>query len=398
MSPHREDKFGPEYIIKVYDPKVGMRGFLVIDNTVLGPGKGGVRMTSSVTEDEIFRLARVMTWKTALMDIPFGGAKAGIIWKGGGSLEEKKVFIQSFAKAIKPFVPDKYITAPDINTGEMEMQWFVEATGNWRGATGKPSDYCLKFLGLDTKKCGIPHEVGSTGFGVAQSVVVAAKLKGIDIKGAKVTIHGFGNVGSFTYRFLERMGAKVIALADRSAAIFNEDGLDNKILEEMIDGRKHLIEYPHKSDIIPIEKFWSLPTDILIPASTTDVINESNKNDIKAKIIVEGGNIPMTEEIEDELFRKGILIVPDFVANGGGVVASYAEYRGYTEEKAFELLEEKSKAATTLVLNRSIKEKKNPREIGVQIAKERIETKEKNMGEKVKRVQRLQILSGQKVS
>lgn len=398
MSPHREDKFGPEYIIKVYDPKVGMRGFLVIDNTVLGPGKGGVRMTSSVTEDEIFRLARVMTWKTALMDIPFGGAKAGIIWKGGGSLEEKKVFIQSFAKAIKPFVPDKYITAPDINTGEMEMQWFVEATGNWRGATGKPSDYCLKFLGLDTKKCGIPHEVGSTGFGVAQSVVVAAKLKGIDIKGARVTIHGFGNVGSFTYRFLERMGAKVIALADRSAAIFNEDGLDNKILEEMIDGRKHLIEYPHKSDIIPIEKFWSLPTDILIPASTTDVINESNKNDIKAKIIVEGGNIPMTEEIEDELFRKGILIVPDFVANGGGVVASYAEYRGYTEEKAFELLEEKSKAATTLVLNRSIKEKKNPREIGVQIAKERIETKEKNMGEKVKRVQRLQILSGQKVS
>jgi len=398
MSPHREDKFGPEYIIKVYDPETGMKGFLVIDNTALGPGKGGVRMTSSVTEDEVLRLARVMTWKTALMDIPFGGAKAGIVWKGGGSLEEKKAFIQSFAKAIKPFVPDKYITAPDINTGEMEMQWFVEATGNWRSATGKPSDYCLKFLVLDTKKCGIPHEVGSTGFGVAQSAVVAARLKKMDIKDAKIAIHGFGNVGSFTYRFLERMGAKMVAVADRSAAIFNEDGLDVKALEEIIDKRGRLIEYPHKSDIIPIEKFWSLSVDILIPASTTDVINESNKDDIKAKIIVEGGNIPMTEEIENELFQKGILIVPDFVANGGGVVASYAEYRGYTEEKAFELLEKKAKEATTLVLERSIKEKRNPREIGVQIAKERIELKKKDIGERIKHIQKLEILSGQKVS
>ena len=116
-----------------------MEGFLVIDNTVLGPGKGGIRMTRGVNEEEVYRLARVMTWKTALMDIPFGGAKAGIVWDGG-SLEKKKAYMQSFARAIAPLTPNKYIAAPDINTGELEMQWFVEATGNWRSAT-EPNRY-----------------------------------------------------------------------------------------------------------------------------------------------------------------------------------------------------------------------------------------------------------------
>ena len=241
MRRHRKDKFGPEYVIKVYDPKIGMEGFLVIDSTVMGPGKGGIRLTPNVNEEEVIRLDRTMTWKTALMDIPVGGAKAGIVWDREGSLEKKKAYIQSFARAIEPFVPDKYITAPDINTGEMEMQWFVEATGNWRSATGKPSDYCLKFLGLDTKKCGIPHETGSTGFGVAQSAVVAAGMKDIDIKGATVAIHGFGNVGSFTYRFLHRMGAKVVALADSSTAIYDKNGLDNGDLLADAFGRERVM-------------------------------------------------------------------------------------------------------------------------------------------------------------
>lgn len=378
MRRHPKDNFGPEYMVRVYDPQIGMEGFLVIDNTVLGPGKGGVRMTPSVHEDEVYRLARTMTWKTALVDIPFGGAKAGIVWKGG-SLEKKKAYVQSFARAIESLTPDKYITAPDINTGELEMQWFVEATGDWRSATGKPSDYCLKFMGLDTKKCGIPHEVGSTGFGVAESAVVAAELNGIGIKGATVAIHGFGNVGGFTYRFLVRMGAKVIALADRSATLFDKDGLDNEAIESLLDRRGHLNEYPDKSAVVSEDKFWSVPADILIPASTTDVINENNKDDIKAKIIVEGGNIPMEEDVENELFERGVIIVPDFVANAGGVVSSYAEYRGYAEKEAFELLESKTKEATRRVLEESMKENINPRTVGVEIAKERILNKKKEL-------------------
>lgn len=176
-----KDRFGPEYIIKVYDPKIGMRGFLVIDNTALGPGKGGIRMTPNVGEEEVFRLARTMTWKNALAGIPFGGAKAGIIWPGGSD-ELKKQYIQSFARAIKLFTPKKCIAGPDVNTGEKEMQWFVEATGNWRSATGKPANLCMKSFGKTGEKCGIPHEFGSTGFGVAETAKVAAKLKGIDIK------------------------------------------------------------------------------------------------------------------------------------------------------------------------------------------------------------------------
>ncbi len=357
-----------------------MEGFLVIDNTILGPGKGGVRMTHNVNEKEVSRLARTMTWKTALMDIPFGGAKAGIVWDKGDPLEKKKQYIQSFARAIKPFVPDNYITAPDINTGEVEMQWFAEAIGDWHSSTGKPSDYCIKFLGIDTKKCGIPHEIGSTGFGIAQSVVVATKLRGIDIKGSRIAIHGFGNVGSFSYRFLERMGAKVVSVSDRSAVLYNKNGLNKKELESLIDRRGSLSEYSDKSSVISDDEFWGLPVDIFIPASVTDVINDSNKNSIRAKIIVEGGNIPMSEEISDELFHKGILIVPDFVANGGGVVASYAEYRGYTPTKAFALLEEKTKTNTRLVMEKSISENKNPREIGIEIAKERINKRQKELG------------------
>ena len=373
MQNYPKDNFGPEYIVRVYDPKIGMEGFLVIDNTVLGPGKGGVRMTSTVTEDEVYRLARVMTWKTAIMDIPFGGAKAGIVWEGG-SLEKKKEYIQSFARAIAHFTPEKYITAPDINTGELEMQWFVEATGDWRSATGKPSNYCLKFMGIDTKKCGIPHEAGSTGLGVAESARVAANFKGIDIKGATVAIHGFGNVGSFAYKFLQKMGAKVVSVADSSGAIFDENGLDhNELVDISMDPKKHIKDYPDASAKISGEKFWEVDVDILIPASTTDVINESNKDKVNAKIIIEGGNIPMSEAIEDELFKKGVLIVPDFVANGGGVVSSYAEYKGHTQTRAFELLEEKIKKTTELVVTMSLKENKNPREVGMDIAKERIE-------------------------
>src|SRR3990172_4632478 len=196
-----KDEFGPEYLIEIHDPQKKLEGFLVIDNTALGVGKGGIRMTPDITLEEVFRLARTMTWKNALADIPFGGAKAGIKWQGGSELE-KKHLVQSFAKAIKMFTPKYYIAGPDVNTGEKEMRWFVEATGNWRSATGKPDNLCMKVLGSFKEKCGIPHEFGSTGFGVAQASRIASEQVGLDIKKAKVAIHGFGNVGTFAYKYL----------------------------------------------------------------------------------------------------------------------------------------------------------------------------------------------------
>src|SRR3989344_2055387 len=166
------DEFGPEKIFEVYNPRVNMHGIVVIDNLSLGVSKGGIRMTPTVTVDEVANLARTMTWKNALADLPFGGAKAAIIADDKLiSKEKKKELIQEFAKAIKPLCPSLYIAGPDMNTSEVEMEWFAKANGNKKSCTGKP-----KSLG------GIPHELGSTGFGVAHSTLIAAKYKSLNIK------------------------------------------------------------------------------------------------------------------------------------------------------------------------------------------------------------------------
>ncbi|MBI2033671.1 MAG: Glu/Leu/Phe/Val dehydrogenase [Candidatus Liptonbacteria bacterium] len=368
-----KDEFGPEYAIEVYDPKLKMEGFLVIDNTILGPGKGGLRMTPNVSLGEVFRLARTMTWKNALAGIPFGGAKAGIRW-GGGSEELKKQYVQSFARLLKPLIPKKYIAGPDVQTGEREMRWFVEATGDSRSATGKPADFCLE--SKSGKKCGLPHELGSTGFGVAKSTEVALRLLGLNIQGATCAIHGFGNVATFTFKFLTEMGAKVVALADSKNAIFDKNGLDGEFIQKLISEKKRLSEYPQANQI-ETHDFWGLEVDILIPSSVTDIINQSNKDKISAKIIVEAANIPMREEIEQELHAKGILIVPDFVANAGGVISSYAEYRGMTAEEMFKLVESKIRKATETVIKKALKTKENPRKIALELAQAKVEFKMK---------------------
>ncbi len=369
----KKDKFGPEYMVEVYDPATGMRGFLVIDNTAIGPGKGGIRMTANVTAEEVYRLARTMTWKNSIADIPFGGAKGGIVWPGGDK-QLKKKFVQAYARAIAPLIPKKYIAGPDVNSGEEEMKWIAEAVGIWNASTGKPANYCSG--SGKSKKCGLPHELGSTGFGVVESTEVAAELAGIPLKDATVAIHGFGNVGTFAWQFLTEKGAKITALADRSGAVLSKSGLDKKLVEKAIKGGKRLADVFPECRISERE-FWSLPVDILIPASVTDVINESNKKAVRAKIIVEAGNIPMSDKIEDEFFKKGILIVPDFVANAGGVISSYAEYMGYSPEKMFKLVSGKVRSATRLVLTQSLKERRNPREVGMEIAVKKVEEKMK---------------------
>ncbi len=371
-----KDKFGPELIIKVYDPKIGLEGVLIVDNTALGLGKGGIRMTPDVSEGEVFRLARTMTWKNALADIPFGGAKAGIKFLGNDPAK-KKEFIQSFARAIKPLLIKKYVAGPDVNTGEIEMKWFVEATGNPRTATGKPANLCFKSTGKKGgEKCGLPHEYGSTGFGVAKATKAVVEFLGLDMKNLEVAIDGYGNVGSFTFKFLKEMGAKIVAVSDMHGTTFCKNGLDadkldrlklnGKSVGDCIGGKK-----------MKREAIFGLPVDILIPASVTDVINEKNRDSIKAKIIVEGANIPMSEETEKYLGKKGILILPDFVANAGGVISSYAEYRGYNPKRMFEMIERKIVKTTKLVLKESAKQKISPREAAMKIAMAKVEKKMK---------------------
>src|SRR3989344_2752984 len=211
------DEFGPEMIVEVYDPATKMHGVLVVDNTMRGIGKGGIRMTPYVTKEEVLRLAQTMTWKNAIADIPFGGAKAGIIASAEviADPKRKKAYIQAFAKALKPLLGTKYIAGPDVNTTEREMQWFVEAVKDRKAATGKPSR-----LG------GLPHELGSTGFGVAHALRIALKKLGIPEDKARVAVEGFGNVGSFVVKFLNDWGIKVVAVAERTTMVFLESGLE----------------------------------------------------------------------------------------------------------------------------------------------------------------------------
>lgn len=371
----QKDKYGPEYVVEVYDPKIGMEGYLVIDNTVLGPGKGGIRMTPNVTKEEVYRLARTMTWKNSLAGIPFGGAKAGIKWPpsiSDSNADEnlKKKFVQSFAIAVKPFTPKKYIAGPDVNMGEKEMQWFVEATNNLRTATGKPSKLCHP----SGERCGLPHELGSTGLGVAHATAIAAELMGMDIKQTAVAIEGFGNVGEFTLRHLNAMGAKIVAITDIYGGVYDKNGLDEKTLLHLKHQKKSPIEYQGGAKI-ENSQIFGLPVDILIPAAVTDTINDKNKDEIRAKLIVEAANIPMKEHVENYLFKKGVMFVPDFVANAGGVISSYAEYRGYNHEKMFRLVKDKITRVAKNVMTTSIKEKRNPRDVAMEIAKEKVEGK-----------------------
>lgn len=354
------DQFGPEYIVKVYNPKLQTLGYLVIDNTNLGPGKGGIRMTPTVTEEEVFYLARAMTFKNALADLPFGGAKAGIVFNPKNeSLEKKKKIIQWFAQTLKPFLVKYYIAGPDINTTEKEMKWFVDAVKNQQAATGKP-----KQLG------GLPHELGSTGFGVAQAVKLALNFKGINPKEATAAIEGFGNVGIFTFKFLNELGVRVIALADSKGAIFSRRGLDfqNIIKTKKLTGS---VVNCRDAERISPSGIFEIEADVLIPAALPDVINENNFNKVRAKIIVEAANIPIKEEIELKLHKKGILVIPDIVANSGGVISSYAEHKGLKEKQMFKLVEEKINKSVSEILDK-LKEGKYPRQTAIELASQKI--------------------------
>lgn len=351
-------------IVKVYNQKFQTWAYLVIDSLKLGPGKGGIRMTPSVTEEEVSRLAHAMTLKNALAGIPFGGAKSGINFDPKThTAKEKKEIVEWFARELKPLLVHSYIAGPDINMTEKEMAYFVQAVKNNRAATGKP-----KKLG------GLPHELGSTGYGVAQAAKLALEFKKIPIKQASVAIEGYGNVGMFAHQFLQEMGAKIVAVSDSRGTVYLESGLDHKKLLKIKQQTGSVINYPSAKKLTHQEIF-TLPVDVLIPAALPDVINENNVAQVKAKIIVEGANIPMQVKFEERLHEKNVLIIPDIVANAGGVISSYAEYKNFNSKKMFKLVEEKITASTEQMLKVLAKSKQTPRQIALKIAEKKLQAK-----------------------
>ncbi|MCS7096315.1 MAG: Glu/Leu/Phe/Val dehydrogenase [Nitrososphaerota archaeon] len=362
------DEWGPEKIVHVYDPSTRMKGILVIDNTALGPGKGGIRMTPTVSVEEVFRLARIMTWKCALAELPFGGAKSGIIADPKRITKEEKLgLVRAFALALKPLSPSQYVAAPDINTGEEEMAVYALANGSLNSCTGKPFSMCVR----PGVKCGIPHEYGSTAYGVLNAIIVASKHVGLDLKGTRVAIDGFGNVGSSLARFLAGHGVRIVAVSDSKGCIYNPNGLDYEKLMKAKAEKGSVINYEH-GQVLSHEEIFELPAEILVPASIPDVINDRNVDRIQAKIVVEAANIPAKYEMEKILHEKGILVVPDIVANAGGVISSYAEYIGENPDKMLEMVSDKISKNTQLILAESAKAKLPPRDIALRIAQERV--------------------------
>ncbi len=358
------DEFGPEKIITVYDAKAGMKGFLVIDNTALGPGKGGIRMTPTVSSEEVARLARAMTWKCALADLPFGGAKSGIVADDRKiSKEKKKEIVLSFAKALKRLSPSHYVAAPDMNMAEEEMRWYVEGNGDKRSVTGKPAD-----MG------GLPHELGSTGYGVYHAADLAARHAGIDLSDATVAIEGFGNVGWFAAKYITEHGAKLVAVSDSKGTAYDKDGLDFNKLAKIKKEKGSVIHY-HGAECNECDHILDIDADILITAAIPDLIKAGDVDRLKFKIIVEGSNIPMTRDVEELCHRIGILVVPDFVANAGGVISSYVEHIGGDEKKMREMVKEKIRKNTEMVLKESIAKDCPPRDTALEIAKKRVRQK-----------------------
>jgi glutamate dehydrogenase (NAD(P)+) len=362
----REDEFGFEKIIEVYDQKTGMQGVCAIHNTARGPGKGGIRMVPDVTTDEVMGLARAMTWKNAMADLPFGGAKSGIRADPRKlTPEQKEAHMRAFARKIKEVIPDLYIAGPDMNTTEKEMAQFADEIGTPKACTGKPHS-----VG------GLPHELGSTGFGVAISARTAVEYSGKSLNGMTVAIEGFGNVGTFTMKFLSEWGAKVVAVSDSKGTVYDKGGLKYEDLLR-IKAEKGTVTAAH-GEKLDAAKLFELPVDILVPGARPDVINMNNVGNIKAKMVAEAANLPAKYDIEQVLMKKGVVVLPDFVANAGGVISSYCETMGWDSDTMFKVVEGKLKNNTKIMLERT--KDHDTRKAALEIAKERVADAMRNRG------------------
>jgi len=361
------DQWGPEKVLQVYDPDTGMKGVLVIDNTSTGPGKGGIRFAEGTSPLDVFKLARTMTWKCAAAGLPFGGAKGGII--ADPNSVDRVAWVKSFAKMIRPYCPGQYIAATDIGTTELDMAIFAHEIGDMRACTGKPSE-----LG------GIPHELGTTGYGVTTALETAlevlSELKAIHIQrnNIKVSIQGFGNVGSFTARFLDSAGIKVVAISDVSGLVCNKDGLN--IPRLMIDMKgKSILSDLDGYDILDKNQIFEFNSDIFIPAAMANVIIDKTVTKLLnhgVKIVIEAANLPTSSTADEYLNKNGVWLIPDFLANAGGVIGSFVEYQGRTEKEAFELIKYKISKNIKNILTQAIMNEENPRMLALEMSKQRV--------------------------
>ena len=322
------------------------RGYRVQHNNSRGPFKGGIRYHEEVDLDEVRSLAALMTWKTALVDIPYGGGKGGISVNPSTLSElELERLSRRFFRAINPIIGvNRDIPAPDVNTNPQIMAWFMDEYGMINGhtpgiVTGKPIE-----LG------GSLGRNAATGKGTAIIARETANLLNMDLEGASVVIQGFGNVGSFAGRFLNEMGSKIIAVSDVNGGLYDPDGLD---ITSLIDynNKNGTIKGFSQGDSVSNVDILNIECDFLIPAALGGVIHKMNVEKLNCRVIIEAANGPVTPPADDILFKKGVYVVPDILTNAGGVTVSYFEWVQnlqqfqWTEEEVNDKLENKMVAA-----------------------------------------------------
>ncbi len=296
-------------------------GFRVQHNNTRGPFKGGIRYHEHVDIDEVRSLATLMTWKTSLLDIPYGGGKGGIgVNPSNFSKTELERMSRRFFRAIDPIIGVNVdIPAPDVNTNAQVMSWFMDEYSQVHGyspaiVTGKP----LELGGSEGREA-------ATGRGTAVITREASEKWGIDLKDCKVVIQGFGNVGSYAAKFLHEYGCKIIAVSDVSGGLHDKDGLDIPSLFDY-NRRNRTIKGFEQGKNITNEQLLALDCDFLIPAALGSAINDSNAHSLNCKVIIEAANGPVTGDAANKLWDKRIAIIPDILTNAGGVTVSYFEW------------------------------------------------------------------------
>ncbi len=307
-------------------------GFRVQHSAARGPMKGGLRYHPTVDEDHATALANLMTWKTAVVNIPFGGAKGGInVDPAKLTNNEPQSVTREFVSQIKEVIgPTQDIPAPDMNTNATIMGWIMDEYSKYYGfspavVTGKP----LQLFGSAGRE-------EATGRGVMYTLEEALKDQGDTLKGQRVAVQGFGNVGSNAARLIAEQSAKIVAVADHIGGVANPDGLDVPALIEYAR-EKRTVDGFSGGDAFEKDGIITWDADVLIPAAIEDVIHKDNAGEVRASIVVEGANGPTTPEADDILVKRGITVVPDILANAGGVTVSYFEWAQNIQQYQWEL-------------------------------------------------------------
>jgi glutamate dehydrogenase (NAD(P)+) len=345
------DDLGPAKIVHVCERTLGLEAVLVVDNVARGPSIGGLRMAPDVSPEECVRLARAMTLKNAAAGLPHGGGKSVLRGDPRMPAERKERLIRAFAHAVRH--EEDYIFGPDMGTDETCMAWVKDEIG--------------RAVGLPPALGGIPlDEIGATGWGIRHAAEVAASRCGLDLRGARVEIQGFGAVGKHSARFLAACGAILIAASDSRGAVHSADGLDVTRLIALKDGGKSVADYDDRHRL-ERDAVLDVECDIWIPAARPDVVREDNVGRLKARLILEGANIPVTSGAEQALHERGVLVIPDFIANAGGVICAAMEYRGATQAAAFAAIEEKIRANTSAVLDAVAATHASPRQAALEL-------------------------------